>query len=310
MQIIRPDINFDFVGKNKIAIIISLAVILAGIVSLAFKGGPEFGIDFAGGTLIQVKFVEPTRAADIKDALQELKLGSVTVQQFGDEANEFLIRAQETSSELERLSQKIQRSLEAKYGQGNVDIRRTEMVGPQVGKDLREKGFLSLLYAMIGTLIYVAWRFEFRFAVGAILALVHDVAVTLGFFSIFGKEIDLPIIAAFLAIIGYSLNDTIIIYDRIREDIGKYAKQGFAFTVNRAINETLSRTILTSGTTLLVVIALFLFGGGVIHDFAFALLVGIISGTWSTIFVASALVLYWEKRRPGKIAADLAKRST
>jgi preprotein translocase subunit SecF len=165
---------------------------------------------------------------------------------------------------------------------------------------------MALIYAMVGTLIYIALRFDFRFAVAAIVALGHDVLVTLGFFSIFGKEIDLPIIAAFLTIIGYSLNDTIIIFDRVRENIGKTSGEDFSAIVNRSINETLSRTILTSGTTLLVVISLFIFGGGVIHDFAFALLVGIISGTYSTIFMASALVLYWEKRRPGKISAALS----
>jgi preprotein translocase subunit SecF len=171
------------------------------------------------------------------------------------------------------------------------------MVGPQVGKDLREKGMMAILYAMIGILVYVTWRFEFRFAVGAILALVHDVVITLGAFSLFNQEIDLPVIAAFLAIIGYSLNDTIIVYDRIRENMGKHSKDGLVRIVNRSINETLSRTILTSGTTLLVVAALFVFGGGVIHTFAFALLVGILIGTYSSIFVASPLLIFWDERR-------------
>ena len=298
MQIIRPDSNFDFISKNRLAVIISLAVILAGIVSLAVKGGPEYGIDFSGGTLVQVQFAAPTHPSEIKEALQGLNLGSLTVQQFGDESNEYLLRAQETDAELARLAKRMEKALEEKYGAGNVEIRRTEMVGPQVGKDLRNKGFFALLYAIGGTLVYIAWRFEFRFAVSAVVALVHDVLVTLGFFSIFAKEIDLPIIAAFLTIIGYSLNDTIVIYDRIRENLAKYSNEGFANTVNRSINETLSRTILTSGTTLLVVLALFIFGGGVIHDFAFALLVGVIAGTYSTIFVASALILFWEKHRP------------
>jgi preprotein translocase subunit SecF len=181
-----------------------------------------------------------------------------------------------------------------------VDIRRMEMVGPQVGKDLRQKGFLSIVYAMIGILIYISWRFELRFAIGAIVALLHDVLITLGAFSITGREIDLPIIAAFLAIIGYSLNDTIIVYDRIRENYGKYQKKGFSAIVNRSINETLSRTILTSGTTLLVVLALFIFGGGVIHNFAFAMLVGILIGTYSSIFVASPVLIFWDDRRSGK----------
>jgi preprotein translocase subunit SecF len=201
----------------------------------------------------------------------------------------------------------ISGNLNSAYGDGAVDLRRVEMVGPQVGKDLRQKGLLSILYAMIGILIYISWRFELRFAVGAIIALLHDVLITLGVFSLTGREIDLPIIAAFLAIIGYSLNDTIIVYDRIRENYGKHQKQGFNAVVNRSINETLSRTILTSGTTLLVVLALFIFGGGVIHNFAFALLVGILIGTYSSIFVASPVLIFWDDYRSGgqkKVAAE------
>jgi len=306
MQIIKPDTNLDFVGKRRMAAIFSLLLILIGIGSLVAKGGPNYGIDFAGGTLVQVKFVEATKANDIKKALESLKLRGVTVQRFGDETNEFLLRAQnggdvlEGSEKLESLGDQIGSALEESYGKEKVEIRRVEMVGPQVGKDLRMKGLLAILYAMGGILLYVTWRFEFRFAVGAILALVHDVLITLGVFSLFGKEIDLPIIAAFLAIIGYSLNDTIIVYDRIRENTGKHLKDGLVAVINRSINETLSRTILTSGTTLLVVLALFLFGGGVIHNFAFALLVGIVIGTYSSVFVASPLLIFWEDFRDRK----------
>ncbi len=297
MEFIKPDINLDFVGKRTMAVIFSLLLILAGLVSLFLKGGPNYGIDFSGGTLVQVRFSEATGAAEIKKALAELKLRGLTVQRFGDDANEYLLRAQNTSAELEGMAQQVGGALEQVYGAGKVDIRRVEMVGPQVGKDLRKKGLMAILYAMVGILIYVTWRFEFRFAVGAILALAHDVLITLGAFSLSNKEIDLPIIAAFLAIIGYSLNDTIIVYDRIRENRGKLDKAGFPEIVNRSVNETLSRTILTSGTTLLVVLALFLFGGGVIHNFAFAMLVGIIIGTYSSIFVASPLLIYWDDYR-------------
>ncbi len=307
MQLIKPDINLDFVGKRKAAVIFSAVLILIGLVSLLVKGGPEYGIDFAGGTLVQIKFEEATKASAIKDALKDVDLGTVVAQQFGDEPNEFLVRAQNTSSELKGLSQSIAETLEQTYGAGKVEVRRAEMVGPQVGKDLREKGLLAIFYAMIGILIYITWRFEFRFAVGAIIALVHDVLITLGVFSLFGKEIDLPIIAAFLAIIGYSLNDTIIVYDRIRENMGKHAKEGFPAIINRSINETLSRTILTSGTTLLVVAALFIFGGGVIHNFAFALLVGVIIGTYSSIFVASPLLIFWDEHKAGKAEKLSAK---
>jgi len=306
MQIIKHDINIDFTGKRKLALLLSAVVILLGLASLVINGGPNYGIDFVGGTLVQVKFVEDTDAAKIKDSLASMDLGTVVVQSFGDDANEFLIRVQETEKGKE-LSGMISGSLNAVYGDGNVDIRRVEMVGPQVGKDLRQKGILSLVYAMIGILIYISWRFELRFAIGAIVALMHDVLITLGAFSLSGREIDLPIIAAFLAIIGYSLNDTIIVYDRIRENYGKHQKKGFSAVVNLSINETLSRTILTSGTTLLVVLALFIFGGGVIHNFAFAMLVGILVGTYSSIFVASPILIFWDDYRSGgqkKVAAE------
>ena len=298
MQFIKSDINIDFVGKRKLAMILSAVVILLGLASLVVNGGPNYGIDFVGGTLVQVKFVEDTDAAKIKDSLASMDLGSVVVQSFGDDANEFLIRVQETGMGKE-LSGMISGSLNAVYGKGNVDIRRVEMVGPQVGKDLRQKGILSLVYAMIGILIYISWRFELRFAIGAIVALLHDVLITVCAFSITGREIDLPIIAAFLAIIGYSLNDTIIVYDRIRENYGKHQKKGFSAVVNLSINETLSRTILTSGTTLMVVLALFIFGGGVIHNFAFAMLIGILVGTYSSIFVASPVLIFWDDYRSG-----------
>ncbi len=300
MELIKPNINIDFVGKKTIAVMFSAALIVIGLLSLLVKGGPNYGIDFAGGTLVQVKFTQTTKAVEIKEALQGLELGSLVVQQFGEDADEFLIRAQNTSAELESLSRTIATALETKYGAGTVEVRRAEMVGPQVGKDLREKGLMAILYAMIGILVYVTWRFEFRFAVGAILALVHDVLITLGAFSLFNQEIDLPVIAAFLAIIGYSLNDTIIVYDRIRENMGKHGKDGLPKIINRSINETLSRTFLTSGTTLLVVGALFLFGGGVIHTFAFALLIGILIGTYSSVFVASPLLIFWDERKVDK----------
>ena len=303
MQIIKPDTKIDFVGKRKLAVIISAVLILIGLASLVVKGGPNYGIDFAGGTLVQVLFEEGTDATAIKGSLEGLDLGSMSVQQFGDNDNEFLIRVENSSGELKGLSKQISDALQTQYGVGNVDIRRVEMVGPQVGKDLRSKGIKAIFYAMLGILVYISWRFEFRFAVGAIIALIHDVVITLGVFSLFGKEIDLPIIAAFLAIIGYSLNDTIIVYDRIRENVAKYNKESFSFIVNRSINDTLSRTLLTSGTTLLVVLSLFVLGGGVIHNFAFAMLVGVLIGTYSSIFVASPLLIFWEQHKAAKLVA-------
>jgi preprotein translocase subunit SecF len=274
--------------------------------SLVIQGGPNYGIDFVGGTLVQVQ-VDAAAGADatsIKDALKDMNLGGLVVQGFGDETGEFMIRAQESSSELKDVATQISQSLETKFGAGTVEIRRSEMVGPQVGEDLREKGVMAIVYAMIAILIYITMRFEFRFAVGAIIALVHDVGITIGVFSIIGKEIDLPIIAAFLAIIGYSLNDTIIVYDRIRENMGKMSKSDFSTIINRSINETLSRTILTSGTTMLVVLSLFVLGGGVIHNFAFALMVGVLIGTYSSIFVASPLLIFWDEYKSAKVPKE------
>jgi preprotein translocase subunit SecF len=298
MQIINPKSNFDFVSKNRIAVCLSIMVILSGIFSLVLKGGPEYGVDFSGGTLVQVRFSSDINAEQIQDSLSSLDLGPVTVQHFGDANNEYLIRTPKTDDKVAQLSKQIELALKTGSGDVQLEILRSEMVGPQVGQELRTKGFLSLLYAMIGTLVYISWRFEFRYGVAAIVALIHDVLVTLGLFSLFGKEVDLTIIAAILAIIGYSLNDTIIIFDRVRENLGRRSDVSLAATLNRSINETLSRTILTSGTTLLVVLSLFILGGGVIHNFAFALLVGIVAGTYSTVFVAGALILLWEKHRP------------
>ncbi|WP_020675626.1 protein translocase subunit SecF [Geopsychrobacter electrodiphilus] len=297
MELIKSDTNIDFVGKRTIAMAFSLLLIAIGIISLIYHGGPDYGIDFAGGTLVQVRFAEATNATAIKKALAGMKLGGMVVQQFGDDKNEFMIRMENTSQELKAVGLQVQEHLDTTYGADKVEVRRTEMVGPQVGSDLRMKGLKAILYAMIGLLAYISWRFEFRFAVGAIVALVHDVAITIGAFSLTGREIDLPIIAAFLAIIGYSLNDTIIVYDRIRENVGRYNKESFSFIVNRSVNDTLSRTLLTSGTTLLAVLALFIWGGGVIHNFAFAMLVGILIGTYSSVFVASPILMFWEQRK-------------
>lgn len=294
MELIRPDTNFDFVGKRFWAIGLSWLLILIGIVSLVAKGGPEYGIDFSGGTLVQIKFAAPTAAGDIRSSLQQMDLGGMTIQQVGERADEFLIRVQESSAKLETLAGNIQKTLEEQYGTGKVEIRRTEMVGPQVGKELRSKAAWAVVYAIIGMLLYITWRFELRFGIGTVIATAHDVLITLGIFSLLGKEIDLTIVAAFLTIVGYSVNDTVIVCDRIRENMGRYAKEKLSWIINRSINETLSRTVMTSGVTLLSVIALYFFGGEVIRNFAFAMIVGILIGTYSSIFVASPVILFWE----------------
>jgi len=292
MQFIKSGINVNFVGRRFLFLSLSTVVILIGIASLLFHGGLNYGIDFAGGTLVQVKFNQPTTPDKIRKVLKGLDLGSSTIQQFEEASGEeFLIRVEKSKSDLVGLSDEIKAALDKGYGAGQVDIRRVEMVGPKVGKDLRRKGFLAIIYALVGILIYVTFRFEFKFALGAVVALFHDVIITVGIFSLLNKEFSLSILAALLAIVGYSLNDTIVVYDRIRENLKQPGKRSYEELINTSINETLSRTILTSVTTILVLFSLFFLGGGVIHDFAFALMIGVIVGTYSSIFIASPIVI-------------------
>jgi preprotein translocase subunit SecF len=298
MEFIKPGTKINFVGFRRLAFFLSGLVVAASIISIVLHGGLNYGIDFAGGTLVQVKFKEPTLVESIKNQLAPIGLDRSLVQRFGEKReNEYLIRVERSVSDLETLSLEIAEALQRGYGKDGVEIRRTEMVGAKVGKDLRKKGILAIIYAMIGILIYITWRFEFIFALGAIVALAHDVMITVGAFSITDKEFTLPIVAAILTIIGYSLNDTIVVYDRIRENRRKMRREPFGRIVNASINETLGRTLLTSLTTLIVVMILFIFGGGVIHDFAFALMVGILVGTYSSVFVASPIILAWQERK-------------
>ncbi len=297
MKIINSDTHFDFMGKIKMTMTISGLVILIGLGSVALSGGLKYGIDFAGGTLIQLQFKTPPDIEVIRDGLKTISLGESTIQEFGSK-RDILIRIQRSEEKLEAVGSKVRNSLGGKFNKEDITIERVEMVGPKVGRDLREKALLSILYAIIGIVIYISWRFELQYAVAAIIALVHDVLVTLGAFSILDKEFTLVIIAAFLAIIGYSLNDTIVVFDRIRENQGKYRKKSFEETINLSITETLSRTLITSGTTLLVVLSLFLLGGEIIHDFAFALLVGVLIGTYSSIYVASPVAVFLTKLAP------------
>ncbi|MBN2720436.1 MAG: protein translocase subunit SecF [Proteobacteria bacterium] len=289
MDFVRPDINFDFIGKRRIAMILSLIAILLGVGSLVLKGGPLYGIDFAGGTLVQVRFSQAPGIGDVRDVLSGKGMGSAVIQSQGEEAIAVRVKSEEGQSET--ISDEVFSVISEGFPELEPSLELVEMVGPQVGADLRRKGILSLVYAILGILLYITLRFQFRFALGAVAALVHDVLITVGVFSIMGIEFTLPIIAAVLTIIGYSLNDTIVVFDRIRENIRRHPKEKLATVVNESINQTLSRTILTSGTTLLVVFCLFLFGGKVIHDFSFALLIGIMVGTYSSIFIASPVLL-------------------
>ena len=301
MELIKPDSNINFIGNIKRALIFSLILISIGLGSLIIKGGPRYGIDFEGGTLVQIQFFTKVDISELRVALSNLAIEGLSVQEFGEkEANEYLITMKKTTGELEGLSDKIKEALEKRFGSESLDVRRVEMVGPKVGKDLRRKGMSAVIFSLLGMLIYIWWRFELRFGVGAIICLMHDVIITLGALSITDKPIDLPIIAALLTVVGYSVNDTIIISDRIRENLKKMIRERLREIVNKSVNQTLSRTCITAGTTLVVVTALFFLGGEVIHDFAFTLIVGICIGTYSSIFISSPLLIVWERLFPKK----------
>jgi preprotein translocase subunit SecF len=345
MQFIKPGTHIDFMGMRKIAFIFSLILILASIVSLIIHNGLNYGIDFAGGTLVQVKFPQKVDVSDIRKGLGGIGLKDVSVQGFGEqEEHEYLIR---TSSDADALGNQLSDSV-SKGLKGATslepDIRRVEMVGPQVGNDLKEKALLAVFYSLLLITIYISGRFEqkwtiagitagalmaavyflsvfnlpmpfliaaalvvslvlfwylqLQYAIGAIVALIHDVTITVGVFSLLNLDFSLQIIAALLTIIGYSLNDTIIVFDRIRENIKGNSDHSLVPDLfNRSINETLSRTILTSFTTLIVLVALFLLGGEIIHNFAFAMIIGIVVGTYSSIFIATPIVFMAHRKR-------------
>lgn len=300
MEIIKSGTNIDFVGKMKMAMSISLAVIILSAAYLAVHG-LNFGIDFAGGTIVQIKFKKQTSIEKIRGSIRLIGMEGSSIQQVGPATeNEYLIKTEMSSSDLKGVSDKMEESLASVYGKGSFEVRRVEMVGPKAGADLRKKGIMAVSIAWIGMLIYITWRYEFRFALGGIIALIHDVIITTALLTVLDKEFTLTIIAALLTIIGYSINDTIVVFDRIRENARKNIRKDLAEVINSSINQTLSRTILTAFTVFLVLLALFLLGGSVIHDFAFVLLVGVIVGTYSSIFIASPLVLIWEKYKPGK----------
>jgi len=343
MQLIKSDINIDFLGKQKIAYAFSLILIIVSIGSLIIHKGPNYGIDFVGGTLVQIKFSQKVAVSDIRNGLSDIGLKDTSVQGFGQiEDNEYLIRTSSSETMADNLAQVIAKGIEVTTGT-LPEIRRVEMVGPQVGKDLKNKALLAIFYSLLFITIYISGRFELKwmlsgvtagalmaavyflsifnvsmpfliaaalvvtlavfwtlklkYAMGAIVALIHDVLITVGIFSILNLDFSLPIIAALLTIIGYSLNDTIIVFDRIRENVqGAEAKEALPQLFNKSINETMSRTILTSLTTLIVLSALFFLGGEIIHNFAFAMIVGVVIGTYSSVFVASPVVLAAHKK--------------
>ncbi|RLC22887.1 MAG: protein translocase subunit SecF [Deltaproteobacteria bacterium] len=343
MQLIKSDINIDFIGKHNICFVLSIVLILLSIGSLVIHKGPNYGIDFVGGTLIQVKFSDQVPVDKIRSGLTNIGFKNASVQNFGhDQDHEFLIRTSNLEMTTKGLSQSVSEAIKTSTGL-TPEIRRVEMVGPQVGEDLRKKALLAIFYSLLFITIYISGRFELKwmlsgvtagslmtavyflsvfnvsmiilitgalvvtlllfwslrlkYAMGAIVALLHDVLITVGIFSILNLDFSLPIIAALLTIIGYSLNDTIIVFDRIRENIkGEKTSDTLPSLFNKSINETLSRTLLTSVTTLIVLFALFFLGGEIIHNFAFAMIIGVLIGTYSSIFVASPIVLAASKR--------------
>jgi preprotein translocase subunit SecF len=302
MQLLKNNLNFDFMGKRKLAVIISLILIIISIAAMGMRG-LNLGVDFTGGTLVEVGYAESVELESVRKALASSGYGDAIVQHFGT-AKDVLIRLPVTDKDADKaaLSNRVLGSLVYK---GAPEMRRVEFVGPQVGDELRDKGGLAMLYALIGILIYVALRFEWRFSLGSVAALIHDVILVVGFFAITQIEFDLTVLAALLAVIGYSLNDTIVVFDRIRENFRRIRKATSEGVLNTSINQTLSRTLMTSITTLLVLIALFVFGGEVIHSFSIALIVGVIVGTYSSIYVASSALLALDVSKEDLMQAEV-----
>lgn len=288
MRLIKPNTTIDFVGYARYALIFSALLVLISFVSFAFDK-LTFGIDFTGGVVVEVGYPQAVELGGVRAALAEGGYTDATVQHFGSSEDVMIRLATEEGAESADVSTSVMQALNT--GTEGADLRRVEFVGPQVGEELLNKGGLALLYTVIAILIYVIARFHWKLAVGSVAALVHDVLITLGVFSLFHLDFDLTVLAALLAVIGYSLNDTIVVFDRIRENFRRMRKATPVEVVNTSVNQTLARTLMTSGTTILTLLALFFLGGEIIHGFATALLIGVLIGTYSSIFVASTLAL-------------------
>ena len=345
MELIKPNTSINFIGNSKAAFYLSGILILASIFLLIWRGGPNLGVDFSGGILLQIRLENSGSTAEIRKALQEINLEKSNIQEFQEDGSpEYLINIRDSGEDLATVSNAVREVLTNKFA--GVEIRRVEMVGPKVGKDLREKALLAIFYSILFMGVYISGRFEMKwlmslvmavslsivvyaaaaigitmnwlivialistlavcgffglkYALGTIIALIHNVVIIIGFFALTDREISLSVIAALLTVVGYSINDNIVIFDRIRENIRRYPRRDSPEIFNTSLNETLSRTVITSLTTLFVLICLFIFGGSIIHDFAFAMMLGVIIGTYSSIFVASPVVLIWGSFMKGK----------
>jgi len=301
--------NIDFVGKVGLFGGASLVLVVISLVYLLVHG-VNWGIDFKGGTEMQVRFSEATSIDQVRKATEKLGLGEVGVQGFGDQ-NEYVIRFQgqkgktdkETNDLLNASIEKLKNAITTDLAAHKPDIRRVDTVGPQVGAELKRNGFLAVFYCLLVILVYVGLRFDYKYAPGAVLCLAHDVVITLAIFVLVGKEVNVPVLAALLSLIGFSLNDTIVVFDRIRETESHYREKGIQYVINRSINDMLGRTLITSGTTFVSAVCLFIFADGTVSDIAFALSVGILFGTYSSIYVAAPLVMLMEKLKMIKKAA-------
>ena len=291
MQFFRTP-NINFIGMRRKAMLLSAVLLSIGLVSMILHGGLETGIDFAGGALVEIRLDQPIPLQDIRGLVEGAGFSGTEVTNFGAE-NEYLIKVKAVGHAA-AVADQIKEVLTAGITGQEVEIRRTETVGPKIGAELKESAFWAIIYSLLGIVVYISWRFQLRFAIAAIIALIHDVVFTLGFFSVIGLEVSLAVIAAILTVVGYSLNDTIVVFDRIRENLHGKRRENYETLVNSSLNETLSRTIITSVTTLFVVVSLVIFGGAVIRDFAITLLIGVVVGTYSSLFIASPALVEWQ----------------
>ena len=301
MDIFKLDNTYDFVSKIPTAVKFSVLLIVISLGSVIYHGGPNWGVEFTGGTEVQVNFPQGPEVKFIRDSLETQGYEAEAVQQFGLASDhEYLISFSPkvvSFDQIQDFKEKLNEVITTTPEFAGAQIQRIDYIGPKIGKELVQKAILSILLACVGILIYLVFRFEFGFAVGAVIALFHDTIITVGAISLMDKEFTLAIVAALLTVIGYSVNDTIVIFDRIRENMAKSLQKSFPNIINEGVSQTLSRTILTGVTVFIVLIPLFFLGGAVIHDFAFTLIVGVLIGTYSSIFVASAFVVYWRKRK-------------